>query len=752
MNNMVSENRNVGESVTRIGITEKISGEARYTADLKFPELLHGRIVRSPHPHADILSVDDSRALGAMGVVDILTPFNVPGGKVAPDLPILDTRVRFVGDEVAVLLAENEIIANEAIEFITVEYDTLGFSVGIEQALSDDAPEIHPGGNLINGSALVEGRGDIEEGFKLANIVLEESFSTPDHHPSALEPRAAIAHWDGNLLRVYKTSRGIHADRIAISNALGLEMHQVEVVGPYLGGGFGSKDETRLAVLASVMSIRNQKPVKIELDREEEFLAGRRRHSTETTVKIGLTYSGDITAIDVETFMDTGAYLSSGPGVVRRAGQASLYLYECQNVRYRGNLVYTNTPAAGSYRALGAPQGHFALESLIDKAADSIGMDPLDFRLKNHVSSEGQPGERVTPLHSIVDTQPVEGGIPFSSNRLRECLVTGAEMIKWRELKNSEHTDYDDVKTGVGMSMFIYRGGPGGKSTATIEALQNGKYAVVLGIMDVGEGALTVLTQIAAESLQVGVSSIQMVVGDTSQTPDSPITAGSTVTFSSGRAIISAATGLKKKLILEASEHFGVSTAELNFWGTKIGQSEKLSVSVSDLVSAAGEKMSATETIEPGSADHIINSFGAHFVRLEVDESAGSVRIIQYVAVHDSGTIINPTLAQGQVRGGISQMLGYTFTEDMIIDKATGIVLNANYLDHKSPTIWEIPEIDVAFVGIDDPVGPYGAKSLGEPPSIGPAPAIANAIYDATGKRYLDLPISIDKILRNSGL
>ena len=260
------------------------------------------------------------------------------------------------------------------------------------------------------------------------------------------------------------------------------------------------------------------------------------------------------------------------------------------------------------------------------------------------------------------------------------------------------------------------------------------------------------MTQIAAESLQVGVSSIQMVVGDTSQTPDSPITAGSTVTFSSGRAIISAATGLKKKLILEASEHFGVSTAELNFWGTKIGQSEELSVSVSDLVSATGEKMSATETIEPGSADHIINSFGAHFVRLEVDESAGSVRIIQYVAVHDSGTIINPTLAQAKVRGGISQMLGYTFTEDMIIDKATGIVLNANYLDHKSPTIWEIPEIDVAFVGIDDPVGPYGAKSLGEPPSIGPAPAIANAIYDATGKRYLYLPISIDKILRNSGL
>ena len=752
MDNTGPESRSVGESVFREGIAEKVSGEALYTADLKFPELLHGRVVRSPHPHANILSVDDSLALGFTGVFDVLTPFNVPQGKVAPDLPILDTRVRFVGDEVAVIVAENEIIANEVIESVKVEYETLNFSVGIKQALSVNAQAIHPGGNLINGSALVAGRGNTEEGFKLADIVLEESFSTPDHHPSALEPRVAIASWDGHLLRVYKTSRGIHADRVAISSALGLDIDKVEVIGPYLGGGFGSKDETRLSVLASVMAIRNQRPVKIELDREEEFLAGRRRHSTETIAKIGITYSGDITAIDIQTFMDTGAYLSSGPGVVRRAGQAALYLYKCQNVRYEGNLVYTNTPTAGSYRALGAPQGHFALESLVDKAAETIGMDPLDFRLKNHVPPEGQPGERVTPLNDIVDTQPVEGGIPFSSNKLRECLITGSEMIKWRELKNAEYSDRNDVKTGVGMSMFIYRGGPGGKSTATIEALQDGTYAVLLGIMDVGEGAITVLTQIAADCLQVGVASIQMVVGDTSQTPDSPITAGSTVTFSSGKAIIAAATTLKKRLLLKASEHFDISPTELNFLGTKIGSGGELSVSVSDLVGDSDGKISATETIEPGSSDHIVNSFGAHFVKLEIDESAGSVQIIQYIAVHDSGTIINPTLARSQVRGGISQMLGYTFTEDMIIDKATGIVLNANYLDHKSPTIWDIPEIDVVFVGIDDPEGPYGAKSLGEPPSIGPAPAIANAIYDATGKRYVDLPISVDKILGNSEL
>ena len=253
MNNMDAESRSVGESIPRVGLTEKITGEARYTADLKFPGLLYGRVVRSPHPHADILSVDGRGALDSMGVVDLLTPFNVPRGRLAPDLPILDTRVRFVGDEVAVMVAEDEIIANEAIDSIAVDYKTLNFSVGIAQALSADAPEIHPGGNLINGSALVEGRGDIKEGFKQADIVLEESFSTPGHHPSALEPRAAIANWDGYLLRVYKTSRGIHADRLAISNALGLQTDQVEVIGPYLGGGFGSKDETRLAVLARLM-------------------------------------------------------------------------------------------------------------------------------------------------------------------------------------------------------------------------------------------------------------------------------------------------------------------------------------------------------------------------------------------------------------------------------------------------------------------------------------------------------------------
>mgnify|MGYP001160781100 FL=1 len=749
MNDMVSKNRSIGNSVIRADILEKVTGKALYTADLKFSDLLHARIVRSPHPHANIISVDLSCAWNLSGVVDVLTPFNVPEGKVAPDLPILDTRVRFVGDEVAVVVAENELVAKEAINTIDVEYQILDFSVDIHQALSSGAIPIHAGGNLINGSALVESRGDVEQGFAKADIVLEESFTTPDHHPAALEPRAATAFWDGKLLRVYKTSRGIHADRSAISSALGLRLEQVEVIAPYLGGGFGSKDETRLAVLASVASMRSQKPVKIELDREEEFLAGRRRHSTQTKAKIGITHSGDITGIDVETIMDTGAYLSSGPGVVRRAGQAALYLYECPNVRYKGSLVYTNTPAAGSYRALGAPQGHFALESLIDRAANAIEMDPLDFRLKNHVSPKGQQGERVTPIGNIVDTQPVEGGIPFSSNCLRECLMTGSKMINWYDREKYEYSTKKGAKIGVGMSMFVYRGGPGGKSSAVIDALDDGNYAVSLGVMDVGEGALTVLSQIAADSLGIGIDSIQMVVGNTSLTPKAPITAGSTVTFSTGKAIISAAHTLREQMTLKAAAYLRVPASDLKLDGTRFFCGKK-TVSVRDLVLDNGGKISVSKTIEPGSTEHVINSFGAHFVKLRVDETIGSVEILKYVAVHDSGTIINPTLAQGQVRGGISQMLGYTFTEDMIIDKSTGIVLNANYLDHKSPTVRDIPKIDVVFVGENDPDGPYGAKSLGEPPSIGPAPAIANALYNATGKTYPNLPITLDRIIEGS--
>ena len=512
-----------GTSVVRRDLEVKLTGEARYTADLKLPGMLHGAILRSPHPHADVLSVDAAEALRLPGVRAVITPFDssFPSpsgggsgwGRLAPDMSILDTRVRFVGDEVAAVAADDPDTARAALELIRVEYAPLPHYMTPETALSPDAIAIHPGGNLALGEVMSLERGSVAAGFAAADVVLEDDFEIPTHSAAPLEPRAALAWWaptsidplrssanpsppsvhpepvEGRTdaefdLTVWKTTRGVHVDREALAGALGLAANRVRVVGPFLGAGYGNKDETRLSGIAAALSRRAGRPVRVEYSREDEFIAGRVRHAAKIHIRAGFKSDGSITAIEASALLDTGAYLASGAGVARRAGQGILYLYHCANVKYEAHLAYTNRPTAGSYRALGAPQGHFALESLMDQAAERFGMDPLDFRLKNHVRPEGQPGQRTTPPDQVIDSQPLEGGIPFSSNGLQQCLELGAEAFGWREYKsesgftglkddsglanphpvqssNPVNPDSDNLRRGRGMAIMIYRGGPG---------------------------------------------------------------------------------------------------------------------------------------------------------------------------------------------------------------------------------------------------------------------------------------------------
>ena len=536
----------IGQSVPRRDLTGKLTGDAKYAADVQLPGMLAGKILRSPHAHATVVAVDTSAASELPGVHAIVTPFDVPDGNIAPDVAILDTEVRFVGDEVAAVAAEDEFIAQHALELLEVEYAPLPFVTDPRTAIEPDAPPVHEGGNLVGGEPIILERGNVEEGFAEADFILEDSFSTPAHSGAALEPRVAVASWDGDELTVWKSSRGVHQDKLLLSLALGIPRDRVRVIGGAMGAGYGNKDETRLSVITAVLAQRAGRPVKIEATREEEIVAGRHRHGTFTSVKMGVKSDGTITAVHAETIMDTGAYLSSGPGVVRRAGQGALYLYRCPNVRYDGYLTYTNTPSGGSYRALGAPQGHFALELIADRAAKAVGMDPVEFRLKNHVGPEGQPGERTTPANEIIDTQPLEGGIPFSSNGLRECIERGAEAFGWNDYSPSSE---ENLKRGRGMAILIYRGGPGGRSIARMRFERDGTFTMVSGVMDVGEGSATVLTQIAAETLGVGYDQVTETLGDSALTPDSPITAGSTVTFSAGLAVKQAAEDLRSRLL-----------------------------------------------------------------------------------------------------------------------------------------------------------------------------------------------------------
>ena len=661
----------VGKSVPRKGLVEKLTGEARYTADMKRPGMLQGRIVRSPHPHADVLAVDTSAAASLPGVYATVTPFDAPAGHIAADLPVLDTRVRFVGDEVAAVAAEDADTAAAALDLIRVEYRTLPFVVDPEEALQSGAPQLYPDGNLATGRPLVLERGDVAQGFTEADLILEDVFRTPGHSPSPLEPRAVLASWEGEQLTVWKCTRGVHQDRAALASALEIDPENIRVVGPPLGAGYGAKDETRLAALAAVLAQRAGRPVRIELSRDEEFVAGRVRHAAVLRMKVGLKNDGTVTAVDCSAVLDTGAYLASGPGVLRRTAQAGLYLYTCANVRYEGRLAYTNRPAAGSYRGLGAPQGHFALESLIDRGAEQLGIDPLDLRLRHHVRIEGQLGTRVTPPGDIIDTQPVEGGIPFSSNGLEECLRRGAGAIAWRANRRLPNSSPGSKKRGLGMSMLIYRGGPGGQSSAQVRLNRDGLIELVTGLMDVGEGATTALAQMTAESLGGAFEDVVPVFADTATTPRAPNTAGSTATFSTGTAIVQAASQIRARLLEAASLAMDVPIDVLDIrHGLVYLEADPLrNMTLAEILQSAGEdSMYAEATVTPGSPEYIINTFGAHFAEVEVDTDTGRIRVLRYVAAHDSGQIINPNLAINQVEGGVSQMLGFTLSEDLLSD------------------------------------------------------------------------------------
>ena len=740
----------VGRSVPRRELADKLAGTAIYSADIAPPGMIHGVIVRSPHPHAEVLSVDAAPALALDGVRAAVTPADAPTARLAPDMLVLDTRVRFAGDEVAAVAADDLDTARLAAALVRVEYQPLPFITDPVAALEPGAQAIHPQGNLAIPEPLALQRGDIDAGFAAADIILEETYFLPTHSATPLEPRAALAAWDDERLTVWKSTRGVHVDRAALAHVLGMEESKVRVIGPNMGGGYGNKDESRMAALAAVLAQRAARPVRIEYSREEEFVAGRTRHGGRINLRIGVRANGDITAIHGDAIMDSGAYQSSAPGVARRTGQGMLYLYRCPNVRFDARPATTNKPVSGSYRALGAPQGHFALETLIDRAAAAVGMDPLEFRVRNHVPLEGQAGPRLTPPHEIVDGQPVEGGIPFSSNGLAECLERGAAEFGWSARFDRQDPSDPFIRRGRGMSIMIYRGGVGSESAASLSINNDGKVQLVSGLIDVGEGAVTVLAQMAAEVLSVEYDDVLPLFADTESTPNAPITAGSTATFSTGTAVLQAAEQLRGHLLSAATTHLEtpLDALQIGDGSVFVAADPERRVTFAQLArSAEAGTLYAEATVMPGSPDYIVNSFGAHFCEIEVDTATGRIRIARYIAAHDSGRIINPRTALNQVEGAISQMLGFALSEELVTDTPTGVTLNGSYLEHKSPTIQDYPNIQTIFADVIDPVGPMGAKALGEVPSVGVAPAIANALYDAIGVRFTSLPITPDKVL-----
>jgi CO/xanthine dehydrogenase Mo-binding subunit len=719
----------VGVAVPRLGLADKVRGQARYTADLKRPGMLYGRVLRSPHAHARIVHLDTSEAERGPGVHAVLTHRDVPQVRIDADLLPLEPVLRFVGDEVALVAAESEAIAEDALRLIRVEYEVLPAVFDAEEALRPGAPLVHPQGNLVGGKTLALERGSVAQGFAEAVRVFEDTFHTQMHAPVGMETRAALAEWDGDRLTVWKTSRAVHAsDRQTLARVLGLPLEQVRVICPNMGGGFGNKDEGRLAVLVALLARRAGRPVRIEYSRAEEFVAGRNRQEAHMGLKIGVQPDGTPTAIALHATMNAGAFVASGMNVTRRVGQGALYLYTCPHARFEGVTVYTNRPAGGSFRGLGAPLGHFALEVLIDQIAEALGVDPLDYRLRHHVTSAGQPGQRRTPSDQLLPDEPVEGGVPFSSNGLRECLLAGAERIGWRQRRQPNGTATDMLRRGLGMAMGIYKGGIGREGEAEVRITPDGRVEVAVGGVDVGQGSTTVLAQIAAEALGVPLDRIDVVMADTGRTPPAHVTAGSSTTITTGAAVKLAAEDAKRQLLALVD-----------------GIPQPFDPGI---VPGRRGDIVGTARVTSGSREYLTNAFAAHFAEVEVDMQRGRIRVLRYVAAHDSGRIVHPRLAENQVSGGVLQFLGIALREELYLDRQHGVTLNANFLEHKSTSIVDFPPIEVLFPAGPDPVGPYGAKALGEPPVVPVLAAVANAVANATGVWLREVPFTPQRVLQ----
>jgi xanthine dehydrogenase molybdenum-binding subunit len=753
--------RVVGRSVARVDGLAKVSGVAEFSADrFSAKNLLHGKTLRSPHAHAEIINIDISKAESLAGVRAVVTHRDAPtipfeAGDDSADTPLapvylLNKVVRHVGDEVAAVAADSEQIAEDALALIEVEYRPLPFVLDERRALEADAPSVRGGANLAGNEAIEFSRGDIELGMAQADLIVEQTYRTQSTSPLALEPRYCVAIWEGDRLTVWKASRNVYGDREKLARVFELPHERVRVVAAYLGGGFGSKDETRLGLLTALLARKAGKPVRMGYSREEELGFGKWRHATTTTIKMGLKRDGSIAAIDAVSSLNTGPY-APGYGVASRLGHGLTYLYHCANARFVGKVAYTNSPVAGSYRGLGAPQAHFALESLADEVAERLAIDPLEFRLRHCVRPQGQPGARLTAIDQWIPAQPIEGGVPFSSNLLRECLREGARRIGWQPRSRGPRKRLVGGKyRGMGLSACIYKTGQS-QSSALVKLKPDGRAELFMSISEIGQGAWTILRQIVAETLALEFEKVTATFADSDITPFAHSTSGSTTTFTSGLAAQQAAQDAKRRLFESAAKLLEVDLAKLVLRDELFiaADASELTIPVSHVIRRQPQQTVVGEArLRAGSKSHIVNSFAAHFAEVEVDPDSGSVRVLRYVAVHDSGRIIHPEAARGQIIGGVVQGIGYALMEEIPMDPDTGAPLTLNLDSFKIPNLIDVPPIDAVLLELPDPIGPYGAKALGEPPLVPVAAAIANAVNDAVGVRIRELPITAEKVLR----
>ncbi len=722
----------VGKPIPRVDGDQRVSGAARYPSDIQLPGMLHAKILRSPHPHARIKRIDATRAQALPGVRAVLTRSNAPETAWRRGKPLFDEVVRYVGDEVAAVAADSMAIARQAVRLIEVEYEPLPFVTDMDAALSEGAPQLWDGKNLLDGEPETYERGDVDKAFKQADVIVEGEFETPTQVHNSFETHGSVVNWEGDQLTVYDSTQNVHGVRDDVAKFLGMQKNKVRVIKHYMGGGFGSKNSAGVyTVIAALLAKQTNRPVRLFLDRHEENQASGSRSTTKQYLKIGAKKDGALVAIDLRGYSNLGAHASWAGALDVPAKE----LYDCKNVRTRIYNVFTNTGPFAAFRAPGVVEAMFSLESLMDELAEKLGMDPLDLRIKNYA--------RRSPM----------GGKPYSSNGLLDAYQEGARAIGWYDRRGKLQADRP-VRRGIGMASQLWFGAGGAPSYAQIKIHPDASATIITGTQDIGTGTKTILTQIAAEELSLPLENFRIEIGDTQWGLFSMLSAGSMTAASVGPAVREAAADAKAQLLGVAAKFLGITrkSAKLEngiVRGLKRGQ--KVEKPLSEILGELGDIMIVGHgSRAPNPTNVVIRTFGAQFAEAEVDVETGAIRVLRIVASHDCGRILNPLTTSSQIEGGVIQGLGYALMEQRITDANTGMVVNPNLEGYRLPTMMDVPEIEVRMIDRADPlINNLGAKGVGEPPIIPTAAAIANAVADALGIWLHKLPMTRDVVLES---
>ncbi|MEN8235345.1 MAG: xanthine dehydrogenase family protein molybdopterin-binding subunit [Actinomycetota bacterium] len=765
----------VGTSATRIDGLDKISGAAQFVDDIDFgPGLLHAVIVESPHAYARIVSIDTTAAENAPGVVRVVTGEDFPFkfGMYMEDRYIFaQDHVRFVGEQVVGVIARSHRQAIQAAKLVEVEYEILEPLFDPKKAIEDDATLIHPelddythvpwffpkeNTNIAHWRKIR--KGDTEKAFAEADYVLEDTYKVPRYAHCAIEPHVTVSRLDqAGRLTVWTASQSPYTQRNLFAEALaplGLSHKDVRVITPYVGGGFGGKAGVSMEILGAAMAtVVKGRPVKVRWTREQEFYNTYQRQGVVADLKVGVMQDGTITAVEHKLCWDAGAYVEYGANVVNAAGLSATGPYRVPNITNDSLCIYTNLPPGGPYRGFGYSEFHFGLESHMDRIADAIGMDRVEFRRKN----------------AIVEGDELAYGAHMNPSGLIEAIDKTAAAIDWGV---DEESDDPNTVIGKGMSLFWKAPAmpPNASSASFLKFNEDGSMNITVSGMELGQGYLTVMAQIAGEILTVPVNKIRVETPDTDRNPYEWQTVASHVTWSCGLAVEKAAIEARAKIFEVIHQVYGYEDDSLYLEDEKVkcttdpAFEKSLSEFVVDGIQteegtwrggpivASGKFMpeftNALSDPETGQGGHpnVHYTVGATGVIVEIDKQTGKVNVRKAALAVDAGRALNPDLVRGQITGGLVQGLATVLYEDMRFDE-NGKLLNPTFTDYKIPTAFDIPdEIVPIIVEVPQPDGPFGARGVGEHTMIGAAPAIANAVYDALGVRIKSMPLTQEKI------